>query len=241
MECFEEWKPQWPIGSVFSPPLLLGKDEDEPPSKRIRSIQEDEETRGRGEKTYQDLGPLFFIPNHKSLVELYSSPDLSPRLPIPYPGLTLPRFLHTSGSGLLPSASTRIAFEFGHQRAKLDLYEDNFSSVADFNCLQLLPCGDGSNTMLAFFPTGENCDQVGYVIVRFHDSQVSAKINEVNNRVFMAKEKLNHRILKLSVNPAVNGYDNFSGNSLAALQKFLISFIIYIYFLEFFKLFSARF
>lgn len=227
MEVFEEWKPQWPIGSVFSPPLLLGEDEDEPSSKRCRrSTQEDEETRGRG-KAYEELGPLFFIPSRKSLVELYSSPDLSPRLPIPYPGLTLPRFLHTSGSGLLPSAASRIASELGHQRAKLNLYEDNFNSVADFNCLQLLPCGDESNTMLAFFPTGENRDQVGYVIVRFRDSQVSAKINEVNNKVFMAKEKLNHRILKLSVNPVVDGHDNLSGNSLAALQKFPNFFYYY--------------
>lgn len=215
MEFFEEWKPQWPIGSVFSPPLLLAKDEAEPPlrlSKRCRLVQEDEEGHGRG-KTYKELGPLYFIPSYKSLVELYSSPDLSPRLPLPHPRLTLPRFLHTSGSGLLPTAASRIASEFGHQRAKLDLFEENSSSVADFNRLQLLPCCDGSNTMLAFFPTGNNCDQVGYVIVRFQDSQVRAKINEVNNKVFLAKEKLNHRILKLSVNPIVNGHDNFSGST----------------------------
>ncbi|PSS08370.1 Serine/threonine-protein kinase cdc7 [Actinidia chinensis var. chinensis] len=176
MDLSEEWKSLWPISSVFSAPLLLSSGGDSP------------------------LGPLFFNPSPQTLALLFSSPSLSPPLPPPFPHLSLSRFLSTSPShpfSLLPSTSSSLASSLGPQLP-------NPACAFCHNLLQLLRF-PAANSVLVFFPTGDNSDQVGFMVLSVEENSSKLNIKRGDEcRVFTAKEKLNSRILRLLVNPVAN-------------------------------------
>lgn len=211
MDYSEEWKSLWSISSVFSPPLLLP-----PPSKRRRFGQEEEEEEEE-QKTHEKLGPLIFNPCPETLVKLHSSPLLSPRLPPPYPALSLTRFLQTTTPSLLCSAASDIASEFGPELVQA--HHNSYSHLHGFNSLQLLPLCGGSFSCLAFFPTGENCDRVGFVklcMKEKEDSQLGVELKGGKDGVLVANEKFNYRILQLLVNPVSDFDDSLPGREVVS-------------------------
>uniref|UniRef100_A0A5B6YJP0 Uncharacterized protein n=1 Tax=Davidia involucrata TaxID=16924 RepID=A0A5B6YJP0_DAVIN len=192
MDFSEEWKSLWPISSVFSAPRLLSGGS------------------GRGgggtpSNDSEDLGPLIFNPSPKTLTLLFTSPSLLLHLPTPFPHLSLSRFLYTSNddSSLLPSTSSSVARDFGPQLS-------DAASALPHNRIQLLRCHPNSSDVFAFFPTGNNCDRVGFVVLSIKDSKL--KVRGGGGEIFTAKNKLNNRILKLLVNPIADSSsssDNF--------------------------------
>ncbi|XP_047315987.1 uncharacterized protein LOC124919711 [Impatiens glandulifera] len=189
MDLSEEWKSVWPISSVFSAPLLLNND-----------------SGGGG----HPLGPLIFNPNMDTRSLLLSSSFLSSFVPPSFPQLSLSRFLSTTPSpnnpsSLLPSIASSIACEFGpHQSVSPEI------STLGYNCLQFLRC-PLSSSLLVLFPTGENSDQVGFVLLSVKEGKLSVQCNG-NDGIFKSKNKFNHRILRLLVNSS-NGFPCSSGKS----------------------------
>ncbi|KAK9282824.1 hypothetical protein L1049_011047 [Liquidambar formosana] len=173
MDFSEEWKSLFKISSVFNPPLLLST----PSSRTI-------------------VGPLIFNPSPKTLTHLFTSPSLSPiSLLTPPPRLSLSRFLVTSAPFIPPSVSSSLSHIFPPEDHIPDA-----SSVFANNRLQLLPCPN--NTVLVFFPTGQNSDQVGFVELFLEDSNLVVRGDEsCGGDVYVAKNKFNHRIVKILVNP----------------------------------------
>ncbi|CAK9166786.1 unnamed protein product [Ilex paraguariensis] len=144
-----------------------------------------------------ETGPLIFNPSPTTLTQLFSSPSLSPLLPPPFPNLSLTRFLQTStaDSFLLPSTRTSIATQFGLQVPD--------PSPLLCNRIQLLRC-PGTASVVVFFPTGDNSDQVGFVILSVKDTQLDVRALGDSGDVFVAETKLNQRILRLLVNPVAD-------------------------------------
>ncbi|XP_031285937.1 uncharacterized protein LOC116144634 isoform X2 [Pistacia vera] len=153
MDFTDEWKSQFPVGKVCTPPLLLS-----------------------GPSLSSTLGPLFFNPNPKSLTLLFSSPSLFPPLLSPLPQLSLPSFLSSSPQH----------------------HKDTVSALA-YNRLQLLHC-PLNDSVIVFFSTGHNHDQVGFLVVLAKESGFDVLRNE-NDGVFVVKNRFNHRICKILVNP----------------------------------------
>ncbi|CAI9109340.1 OLC1v1009144C1 [Oldenlandia corymbosa var. corymbosa] len=202
MDFSEEWKFLWRVAEVYSSPALA--DQYLPPPKRPRHEFPEEKEEGNCE----DIGPVIFAPCPETLVRLISSPSLAPRLPQPYPRLSLHRFLKTSTSSLLYSDASTIASELGPQEG-LDF---SYSYLHGFNSLQLLTykCGTSDESFyLAFFPTGENCDEVGFLKFCIKDSKMGFGSGCEYQRVLTTGDRLKSRILKLLVNP-VSDYDDFS-------------------------------
>ncbi|KAM5573941.1 hypothetical protein ABKV19_013455 [Rosa sericea] len=136
------------------------------------------------------LGPLIFNPKPNSTTLLFSSPTLLPPL-TPLPHLSLPRFLLTSSpeSAPLPSTSSSIASSLGpHQ------YENDILSSFR-NRLEFLQCPQ-TNTILIFFPTGENSDQVGFFELVLKESTFDVKVYDLPTRC-----QFKYQILRISVNP----------------------------------------
>nr|GMC71917.1 Serine/threonine-protein kinase cdc7 [Ipomoea batatas] len=195
MDFSEDWKSLWPISSIFSPPLLL-PNEGSSSSKR-RHVEKN------------PIGPLIFNPCQETLTQLLNSPSLAPRLPPPYPDLTLPRFILTSSTTNQSIAST-IASNMGPQVS---------DTIHNFNALQLLHCpkikandNNMHNTVLAFFPTGDNYDQLGFTMLNLNDSKLNVKKFKDGKDFVVHSRKLNHRILRLLVNP-VTDFDCFYSSS----------------------------
>ncbi|KAL2516698.1 hypothetical protein Adt_12945 [Abeliophyllum distichum] len=181
MEFTREWKSLWPISSTFSPPLLLSN------------------------KTLENpLGPLIFTPTpNKPTNVLLHSPSLAPRLPPPYPHLSLPRFLQNYHS--TPSTAASIFSLLGPQ---LPDFSTHFSN---FNSLQLLRIPN-KNLIIVFFPVGENSNQVGFTLLSTNDTMLS--VHSTRNSFFtVAKDSCinHHRITRLLVNP-VGEDDLFASN-----------------------------
>ncbi|XP_034205564.1 uncharacterized protein LOC117619670 [Prunus dulcis] len=168
-----EWKSLFPISSVFKPPLLLSN----PSLKPI-------------------LGPLIFNPKPNSTTLLFSSSSslLAPLPPLPH--LSLPRFLLTSppDSAPLPSSVPSVASFLGPHHPKSDV-----SSSLLYNRLQFLQCPQ-INTVVVFFPTGENSDQVGFLQLVLKGSTFDVKVDE-NGGVFASRRWFSYRISRISVNP----------------------------------------
>ncbi|XP_016449538.1 uncharacterized protein LOC107774499 [Nicotiana tabacum] len=185
MEFSDEWKSLWPISSSYSPPLLLS------------NYSHEEKSSSKRRRIDSPIGPLIFKPCAETLRLLLRSPLLSTRLPPPVPEFCLPRFLQTSSS-TLPSTASSIATQFITPQVS--------ESIHNFNAIQLLPCpniGETNkpNSVLGFFPTGENYDQVGYFILCFEDKQVVVKKFKNGKSLLVHNHKLNCRILRLLVNP----------------------------------------
>ncbi|CAH9116961.1 unnamed protein product [Cuscuta europaea] len=203
MEFSEDWKSLWPVSLSFSPPLLL-------PNKTSK--------RQRLEK--RSIGPLIFNPCRETLIELFYSPSISPRLPPPYPEVTLPKYLLTSSA--LPIASTIASDLRGSQDP---------DTVHNFNALQLLHCpnleADSDDTMvLAVFPTGDNSDQLGLAVLTLNDSKfMSVKKLKDRSDFFVHSHRLNHRISRLLINP-VNDFDVFLSSSSSSFCYTVIGYVM---------------
>ncbi|KAL4576825.1 hypothetical protein LXL04_012925 [Taraxacum kok-saghyz] len=173
MNTSEEWKSLWSISSVHSPPLLLS------PATTIDAVNK--------------FGPLIFNPSPEPPTHHHLISSLSvPHIPPPVSNLSLPRFLQTSSS-IIPSTITSIA-------SQLSTSYSNPSSILAHNSLQLLRC-PGSNSTLAFFPTGPNSDEIGFVILSIKNSQLKVRGVDGSPEAFTTKNALDHRIVKISVNP----------------------------------------
>ena len=85
-------------------------------------------------------------PENQSLLSSRSYSSLLPHL-------THARFLTVSG-GIPPSSSFRIPHP-----------NDEAARVLSYNRLQFLPCPGGKGSVLVFFPTETNLDQIGFVVV----------------------------------------------------------------------------
>ncbi|PON96801.1 TATA box-binding protein associated factor RNA polymerase I subunit C [Trema orientale] len=197
MDLSEEWKSLFPISAVFRSPLLLS-------GPSIRPI----------------LGPLVFNPIPNTITCLFSSPSLLPPCS-PLPHLSFPRFLLTSSSdsSLPPSASSSIASVFGPHH-----HQNNVASNFLNNRLELLRC-PGTNNFMVFFPTGENSDQVGFLLLHLNNSFSKVRVDD-NGDVFSASCRFNHQILRISVNPVLDSGYQFSaltGNSFGIIGYLLAS------------------
>ncbi|GAB2270064.1 hypothetical protein Dimus_004977 [Dionaea muscipula] len=173
MEFSEEWKTLWPISSTLNPPILLRSNPSSTPS----------------------LGPLFFNPIPNTSTSLFSSPSsLCPSVVPPPPSLSLPRFLQAATSPhapVLQSTSTAIAPILGTNH-----FRD--SSAFDHNRLEHLCCPN--NWIITFFPTGDNLDRVGFVVLAPSDSGFRVDL-DVGGKPFVSLNKFNHRIFRLSACP----------------------------------------
>ncbi|KAL1221623.1 hypothetical protein V5N11_026237 [Cardamine amara subsp. amara] len=137
------------------------------------------------------IGPFFSNPSDSQL--LFSSPSLSPPILSPIPHLTPARFL--SVSGVPPSVSSAIDASFDIPNP-----HDDVSRVLSYNRLQFLPCPD-KNSVLVFFPTGTNLDQIGFLLLSTGDSGGLRVMGSDEGDVFVARERLFSRILKILVQP----------------------------------------
>uniref|UniRef100_A0A2P2JE29 Uncharacterized protein MANES_14G172500 n=1 Tax=Rhizophora mucronata TaxID=61149 RepID=A0A2P2JE29_RHIMU len=190
MDYSEEWKALFPIGSVFEAPLLLS-------SPSIRAI----------------LGPLFFNPVPHTLTQLFNSPSLCPPLLNPSPRLSVKRFLSTSTAPecpILASTASSVASLFGNQ------LQNGATSLPFHNRLQLLRCPH-NNTVIAFFPTGCNHDEVGFLLLSVREKNLVA-IGDHFSSVYTAKKHLGQRIVRILVNPVMD-----LGNSPSIIGYLLVS------------------
>ncbi|XP_076896791.1 uncharacterized protein LOC143549901 [Bidens hawaiensis] len=138
------------------------------------------------------IGPLIFKPSPQPQTHhhIFTLPSTPPQIP-PYPALSFSRFLHKSSSSL-PTTSTSIS--------KLPPFDLNPQQFQLHNCLQLLRC-PGTDSTLAFFPSGSNSDQVGFVTLSVVNSRLAVKGGYGETEVLTLKNGLAHRIVKISVSP----------------------------------------
>ncbi|KAJ4721002.1 TATA box-binding protein associated factor RNA polymerase I subunit C [Melia azedarach] len=157
------------------------------------------------------LGPVFFNPNPETLTLLFSSPSLCAPLPLPLPQLSLTRFLSTSSSIPL-STSSSIASQFGPQTP--------LHTVSDFsfNRLRLLHCPI-HNSILAFFPTGFNHDQLGFLLVSCKESGLVV-LGDDKNKLYTTNHRFNGQICGILINPVED--EDISGNSLSTVGYLLV-------------------
>ncbi|XP_059633280.1 uncharacterized protein LOC132276046 [Cornus florida] len=204
MDFSEDWKSLWPISSVFSAPSLLSSVGGGGGASSTKS---------------KDLGPLVFNPVPETLTQLFASPSLAPLLPPPYPRLSLSRFLQTSAeASILHSTSTSVGRSLGPQLS------DSGASTLPHNRLQLLRCGPKSNSVLAFFPTGDNSDRIGFLLLSVQDRKLNARGD--GGKIFTAKTNFNHRIVRLSINPVAD-WCSSSGKLCYTTVGYLLAYTMY--------------
>ncbi|KAI3801885.1 hypothetical protein L1987_30002 [Smallanthus sonchifolius] len=164
--------------------------------------------------TINEIGPLIFNPSLQSQTHhhIFSSPSISPQIP-PYPTLTRSRFLNKSSSSILPSTATSIS-------PQLSTLLSNPAQFLAHNSLQLLRC-PGTDSTLAFFPTGSNSNQVGFVILSVGDSRLTATGDYGENEVFTLENAVTHRIVKISVSPLAD-CDHNSGDFSDSIIGYLL-------------------
>ncbi|KAF5751291.1 hypothetical protein HS088_TW02G00304 [Tripterygium wilfordii] len=136
------------------------------------------------------LGPLFFNPQCNTFARLFSSPSLAPPFLSPHPPrLSLSRFLITTCPSILPSTASSIDSAFGPEN-------DPVSSLPlSHNRLQLLHFnGDG---VVAFFPTGDNLDQIGFLLLSVKDGNLG--VDAENEFVFRVEKHSHNRIVRILV------------------------------------------
>ncbi|CAA0809074.1 Unknown protein [Striga hermonthica] len=170
MDFTREWKSLWPVSSTFSAPVLIPNKSHESP-----------------------IGPLIFTPMPSSSTMILHSPYLSPRLPPPYPSLSLSRFIRIYNSVSLTSSSVPSLLG-----AELLDYSSSFHG---FNCLQLLRIPN-RNLIVAFFLTGENSNTVGFSLLHVRDGILSVR-SQMDDLFHVAKggNLSRHRITLFLVNP----------------------------------------
>ncbi|KAF7811011.1 WD repeat and FYVE domain-containing protein 3 [Senna tora] len=177
MDFSEDWKSYFATGTSSAAPIISGSS--------ARAV----------------LGPLAFNPIPQTLTHLFSSSFLLPP-PLPLPRLSPSRFLVTSSSAspVLPSTATSIAPPSG------SAFQNDLVSAFRYNRLELLKYPD-ANSVVLFFPTGVNSEQVGFLLLNVDGSDLRVQL-DVNGDIFRAASGASYRILRISVN-AVHD----SGNS----------------------------
>ncbi|XP_076936384.1 uncharacterized protein LOC143603485 isoform X2 [Bidens hawaiensis] len=137
------------------------------------------------------IGRLIFIPSPQPQTHHHIFFTL-PQIP-PYPALSASRFLHKS-SAILPSTTSSIS-------QQLPSFDDsNPQQFLLHNSLQLLTC-PGTDSTLAFFPTGPNSDQVGFVTLSVVNFRLAVNGSYGETEVLSLENGLTHRIIKISVSP----------------------------------------
>ncbi|KAG7577716.1 hypothetical protein ISN45_Aa03g019700 [Arabidopsis thaliana x Arabidopsis arenosa] len=139
----------------------------------------------------ESIGPFFSNPSVSQL--LFSSPSLSPPILSTIPHFSPARFL--SVSGVPPSDSSAI-----HSSFNILNPHDDTARVLSYNRLQFLPF-PSKNSVLVFFPTGTNLDQIGFLLLSTGDSGGLQVTGSNEGDVFVATERLFSRILKILVQP----------------------------------------
>ncbi|KAH6756442.1 hypothetical protein C2S53_002443 [Perilla frutescens var. hirtella] len=183
MEFMAEWKALWPIASTFSAPLLIPNNDPKTP-----------------------FGPLTFTPSASFSTTILHAPSLSPRLPPPYPQLTLSRFLQSYSS--IPSSATSISSFLGPQLPNCS------SEYHGFNSLQLLQIPN-KNLIIAFFPAGENSDRVGFSLISVKDGVLGVHSRRENFFHILEEGNVNRqRITCLLVNPVDDFCCNEKGDGI---------------------------
>ncbi|KAJ8752268.1 hypothetical protein K2173_003904 [Erythroxylum novogranatense] len=170
MNNSEDWKSLFPIGSVFGAPFLLS-----------------------GPSLNAILGPLLFNPCPQSLSQLFNSSSLSPLLLNPPPHFSLSRFLSSSDFPVPTSVSFSVDSLLGPQQL------NDAASMFYHNRLQLLQYPNG-NSVIVFFPTGSNNEQVGFLVVSVKDKNLVA-MRDHDGGIFTARKSLSERIVRILVNP----------------------------------------
>ncbi|CAA0821221.1 Unknown protein [Striga hermonthica] len=170
MDFTREWKSLWPVSSTFSAPVLIPNKSHETP-----------------------IGPLIFTPRPSSSTMILHSPYLSPRLPPPYPSLSLSRFVRIYNS--VPLTSSSVPYLLG---AELPDYSSAFHG---FNSLQLLRIAN-RNLIVAFFLAGENSNTVCFLLLHVRDGILSVR-SQTEDLFHVAKggNLSCHRITLFLVNP----------------------------------------
>ncbi|KAF2556333.1 hypothetical protein F2Q68_00017372 [Brassica cretica] len=140
----------------------------------------------------ESITPFFSNPSDSQL--LFSSPSLSPPILHRVPHLTHARFLTVSG-GIPPSSSSAIESSF-----RIPHPNEEASRVLSYNRLQFLPC-PGKSSVLVFFPTGINLDQLGFLVVSVFSGGDIKVMGLDKGEAFVAKELFFSRVLKILVQP----------------------------------------
>lgn len=155
------------------------------------------------------LGPLIFNPIPHSLTHIFSSSSLLPPL-LPFPQLSVSRFLETSSSDshVLPSTASSIA----------PLSGSPFQNDAAFryNRLELLKYGGDTDSVLLFFPTGVNSEQIGFLRIFVEDSNLRVQFDG-NGDVFRTPTGKSYQILRISVNPVDDDFVDSSSSCVGYL------------------------
>ncbi|KAL8237025.1 hypothetical protein R6Q59_018106 [Mikania micrantha] len=191
MNTSDEWKSLWPISSVHLPPLLLSP------------------------TTTNNLGPLIFnlSPRPQTHHHLFTSPSISPQIP-PYPGLSLSAFTQKSSLlSIIPYTNPSIA-------PQLSSFLSNPEKIFEPNSLQLLRC-PGTDSTLAFFPTGSSSDQVGFVVLSVENSQLMVTGDYAETEALTPENESTHRIVKISVSPLAD-CENTSGDAFDSVIGYLL-------------------
>ncbi|KAG6672766.1 hypothetical protein I3842_16G075900 [Carya illinoinensis] len=175
MDYSSEWKSLFPVSVVFSPPLLLS-----------------------GPSSREALGPLFFNPKPQSLTHLFSSQSFLPHsLSPPPPHLSLPRFLLTSS--IPPSTPSSVSFHVEHHTT----HQNDAASHLLHNRLSFLQ-QPNSKSVIVFFPTGDNSEQVGFLVLLLDGSGSNFDVRVgKKGGIFREKTGFEYQINNISVNPMV--------------------------------------
>ncbi|KAF5460106.1 hypothetical protein F2P56_020000, partial [Juglans regia] len=202
MDCSSEWKSLFPATAVFNSPLLLS-----------------------GPSSRQTLGPLVFNPKPQTLTHLFSSQSLLPHSLSPPPHLSLPKFLLTSS--IPPSTSSSVSSLVGHHAA----HQNDAASHLLHNRLSFLQ-QPNSKSVIVFFPTGVNSEQVGFLVLLLDGSDFSFDVQvDKKGGVFREKTGFEYRINNISVNPMVEsgfGSTNWACNSnSSAIVGYLMASTLY--------------
>ncbi|AEE76081.1 unnamed protein product [Arabidopsis thaliana] len=164
----------------------------------------------------ESIGPFFSNPSDSQL--LFSSPSLSPPILSITPHLTPARFL--SVSGVPPSDSSAINSSF-----KISNPHDDTVRVLSYNRLQFLPF-PSKNSVLVFFPTGTNLDQIGFLLLSYGDSGGLQVTGSDEGDVFVATERLFSRILKILVQP-VSDFGAYKCSSSSGELGYVLVYSLY--------------
>ncbi|KAF5462782.1 hypothetical protein F2P56_018763 [Juglans regia] len=192
MECSSEWKSAFPVSAVFTPPLHLS-----------------------GPSSRQALGPLVFNPKPQTLTHLFYSQSLLPHSLSPPPHLSLPKFL--LNSSIPPSTSSSVSSLVGHHAA----HQNDAASHLLHNRLSFLQ-QPNSKSVIVFFPTGVNFEQVGFLVLLLDGSGSSFDVRvDKKGSVFREKTGFEYRINNISVNPIVES--SFESNSSAIVGYLMVS------------------
>ncbi|XP_020581276.1 uncharacterized protein LOC110025252 isoform X1 [Phalaenopsis equestris] len=205
MNFSDQWRSLWPVAGVPHAPNLLSGDQD------------------------AAFRPLIFHPSPQRHL-LHASSSLA--LPIP------PSFSASIPHGIQTFFGRGTNESFLPITDLFNLAADIQSSLASAasnsldpfsrNNLHALPCHDGFSLIL-FFPTGDNADEIGFLCLRFEDDIFKPDVVvDPGGDIFKQREGMKHprhRILKLSVISSPTDCSSPTDNSI--IEGFLLATTMY--------------